>query len=222
MQVSPDSEECVQMVSNWIGNCVRDHSSCQPLVRSENSFLPTRLLEIGNHESGLEFIRLRLNLELRSEKDVKYLALSHCWGNAIPEIATTTVATLASHLEGISAQNLTSNFKDICLLARKLGLKYVWIDSLCIIQDSMEDWSRESGLMGKVFAHAYCTIGAGWRQSEQRSGFLLDRPRKETAMAVLEDFVVQKDSKWGKVGSINRRVSWALGKRFVVSRRLYD
>ncbi|KAN0122779.1 HET domain containing protein [Hyaloscypha variabilis] len=105
--------------------------------------------------------------------DVKYLALSHCWGNGVPQYSTTTLDTLDTHLRGILTQSLTRNFEDICLLARRLGVAYVWIDSLCIIQDSIEDWTKESALMGKIFSHSY------W--DEVNTGFLASRSSKNEA-----------------------------------------
>jgi len=127
--------------------------------------------------------------------DVKYLALSHCWGNGVPQYSTTTLDTLDTHLRGILAQSLTRNFEDICLLARRLGVAYVWIDSLCIIQDSIEDWTKESALMGKIFSHSYCTIGAALppqfsttsaeQGDEVNTGFLASRSSKNVAMVTL-------------------------------------
>lgn len=197
--MNPHSEECIQKLATWIKDCVQNHRHCRPLVVSDEYFLPTRLLDVGSRESEFDSIRLILTSQLHSETNAKYLALSHCWGNAIPQSATTTMATLDSHLEAIPIHSLTDNFKDVCFIARKLGVKYVWIDSLCIIQDSIEDWTRESGLMGKIFSRSYCAIGAGQWQPQHDidvlsqqyqnnySGFLAARPPRATAMVVLEE-----------------------------------
>ncbi|KAH8646549.1 hypothetical protein BGZ60DRAFT_345568, partial [Tricladium varicosporioides] len=56
--------------------------------------------------------------------------------------------------------SLSPSFKDVCELAQRLSVHCVWVGSLCIIQDSSEDWTRESKIMGNIFSHSYCTIGA--------------------------------------------------------------
>jgi hypothetical protein len=66
----------------------------------------------------------------------QYVALSHCWGQAMPDAAKSTQATLQHHLAAIQLANLPLTFIDAILLTRALHIPYLWIDSLCIIQDS--------------------------------------------------------------------------------------
>jgi hypothetical protein len=72
--------------------------------------------------------------------------------------------TLASRYEamksGIPVWELSMNFADTVAVARKLGLRYIWIDSLCIIQDSPSDWDREAATMHEVYKYAEVTIAA--------------------------------------------------------------
>jgi Heterokaryon incompatibility protein (HET) len=61
---------------------------------------------------------------------------------------------------GISLGDLPQTFRDAIEVARRLNIPYIWIDSLCIIQDSIEDWNKEASLMSGVYGHAICNIAA--------------------------------------------------------------
>jgi hypothetical protein len=70
---------------------------------------------------------------------------------------------------------LSPTFADAVTVTKKLGVRYLWIDSLCIVQDSEEDWNQEASMMGEVYSCSYCTLAAS--SSEDSGGGLL-RPRK--------------------------------------------
>lgn len=69
-----------------------------------------------------------------------------------------TVRNVDSRVEGLSLSSLPPSFRYAAFLTRELGIRYLWIDSLCILQDSREDWVRESVQMGQVYSASYCTI----------------------------------------------------------------
>jgi len=99
-------------------------------------------------------------LPMKGEKG-HYLALSHCWGPSVSgERLITTKATLESRLKSIPLSKMPSNFFDATIITRKLGYRYLWIDSLCIIQDSCEDWETESANMGNIYTNASLTLAA--------------------------------------------------------------
>jgi hypothetical protein len=62
--------------------------------------------------------------------------------------------------KAIPVSSMPRTFQDALCVARSLKMKYLWIDSLCIVQDSQEDWHRESSLMNKVYRHSFCNIAA--------------------------------------------------------------
>lgn len=91
----------------------------------------------------------------------KYIALSHCWGNpSTSRIPTTTIATLSERKSTIPLSSLTKTFQDAIAVTQKLGIRYIWIDSLCIIQDSQSDWQNEVTKMCDVYRNAHLTIAA--------------------------------------------------------------
>jgi hypothetical protein len=88
----------------------------------------------------------------------QYAALSHCWGGSQP------LRTLTENLDdmktGIEWICLPNTFQDGITVACRLKILYIWIDSLCIIQDSKEDWEIESSKMWAYYNNAYITISA--------------------------------------------------------------
>jgi hypothetical protein len=96
------------------------------------------------------------HLYITGGEGADYVALSHCWGSGTP-LVTTTV-TLEDRQTVIQFNELSKTFKDAVNVTRRLGIRYLWIDSLCIIQDSKEDWAREASRMSDVYNNATVTI----------------------------------------------------------------
>ncbi|KAF4975744.1 hypothetical protein FZEAL_7521 [Fusarium zealandicum] len=88
-----------------------------------------------------------------------YASLSHCWARG-PKPIVTTSDTIAYRLKGITFTARPKTFGDAVLIARRLGLRYIWIDSLCIIQNSAEDWQIESSKMADIYHNSFVTIAA--------------------------------------------------------------
>lgn len=151
-EANTGSDAMVKQIQRWINTCQRDHPTCGA---SETSSLPARLIFVGNDaEPGA------LRLVQTSDKSplVQYLALSHCWGGA--HITTLTKQNYGDFTQHIDNDTLPRNFRDAIHVARRLGISYIWIDSLCIIQDSPEDWLKESQEMYVIFSNAMCTIAS--------------------------------------------------------------
>lgn len=111
------------MIRNWVSACLETHSECH----QEPAPLPTNVLDLSR---GAPF--------LTDGKGVKapYIILSHCWGTTAT--LRTTQATEAAHRQGIDEALLPATFRDVVNIARALKIRYLWIDSLCILQDSQE------------------------------------------------------------------------------------
>ncbi|EOD51854.1 putative het domain-containing protein [Neofusicoccum parvum UCRNP2] len=87
-----------------------------------------------------------------------YLTLSHCWGASLT--SKLTLSTLAQFRRAIPASALPRTYVDAIAVARFLGVRHLWIDSLCIVQDSATDWAAESGRMGAIYARSHVTLAA--------------------------------------------------------------
>ncbi|CAI0650020.1 unnamed protein product [Colletotrichum noveboracense] len=131
-----------------------------PLTVDEQRFKPTSLAKVqptsGSDEAGGDQGRVYLR-ETQGESG-EYAALSYCWGSGAPGLITTK--NHHSHLEGIEIHSLPSTIRDAIHAARKLDLQYLWVDRLCIIQDSAEDWAHEAALMCEVYSGATLTLSA--------------------------------------------------------------
>lgn len=114
--------------------------------------MPTRIIDVG--QSEIDEVRLCDHggpLEF-------YIALSHCWGKH-PLIRTLS-KNIDEHRREIPMESLPPTFREVISFARRLGIRFLWIDSLCIIQDDGEDWAREAAKMASVYQNAYLVISA--------------------------------------------------------------
>lgn len=145
------SPASLDSISSWLTECSASHATCKP----PESPLPDRVLEFSKSLRGKISVKLVEGLK----GNEPYAALSHRWGPSTPKYRTMH-DNLAAHLEGISWDGLPKTFQHAIEVALHLGLKYVWIDSLCIIQDSKEDWLVQSAKMCDIYQGAHVTIAA--------------------------------------------------------------
>lgn len=115
--------------------------------------LPSRLVDVGVEDS-----QARLCLAGNIPVDARYLTLSHCWGNKA--FSTLTRRNLETFSSGIPDVALSKTFKDAMKSTRELGFKYLWVDSLCIIQDNQTDWEQQARLMGNIYANSSLNLAA--------------------------------------------------------------
>ncbi|KAH8590957.1 heterokaryon incompatibility protein-domain-containing protein [Bisporella sp. PMI_857] len=145
-------EERLALASMWLEGCLASHGRCSPMPH-ENIRSPTRVIDVGSSDGS------RDPFLYTSNRDVtKWVTLSHCWGNVQP--LKTTIDNIASHQAGMPLGNLPRLFQDAIRVVRALGLQYLWIDSICIIQDSKEDWESEVSRMGDIYKHCLFMISA--------------------------------------------------------------
>lgn len=165
VESDPLNASTVTRIRQWIEICDKYHESCQT---KELPLLPTRVLDVGTSEES-ETVALVETLGKRGE----YIALSHCWG--MSNSFLTTRETREDMKRGFHLNQAPKTFVDAILVTRKLGIRYLWIDSLCIIQGDTRDWEIESSKMGGVYRNAYLTIAAS-NASGDEEGFLKSRP----------------------------------------------
>lgn len=127
--------------------CHDSHAQCS---NKDDGALPTRVLDVTGGA-----IKLVISDGLPQGK---YVALSHCWGASQP--LRTLKENIASHQQGIDPNALPQTFRDAITVTRYLEIQYIWIDSLCIIQDDSLDWEREAAKMADVYGLAYLVLAA--------------------------------------------------------------
>ncbi|KAI0871875.1 heterokaryon incompatibility protein-domain-containing protein [Hypoxylon argillaceum] len=143
------SEAAFARVSQWTGDCTQNHMCLKDYKLTP---LPKRVVHVGSSDST------QLRLYETNNELAKYMCLSHCWGTT--QVIKTTMATLQLYKDNISWSDLSTTFQHAITVARKLGVQYIWIDSLCIIQDSDDDWRTESSQMATIYQNSYLTVAA--------------------------------------------------------------
>lgn len=142
-------------IRDWIENCTANHPRCQLDISGGYVLnpprLPTRVINVRAHENDV-------SLFVSNGENANYIALSHCWGGA--SLIRTKKSSLQRYQQCIEYDNLSTTIQDAVYVARELGIQYLWVDSLCIIQDDEEDWSYEAKRMALVYEGAYFTIAA--------------------------------------------------------------
>jgi hypothetical protein len=211
----------LKVMREWL-RCCDDTHDCYP---KDLKSLPTRYLDVSGNDYGI--VRL-VNLGRGHTGSGKYAALSHRWGS--PQLHAkfcTYKSNIADLQRGFEITRLPKTFQDAVHVTRGLGLKRLWIDSLCIVQDDQDDWEAESKLMGHVFSSAYCTIAASCA-SGSSDGFLKSRPERTCVVMqgppgdgtycvceTIDDFHRDVDQ-----GELNQR-GWVLQERALSRRTIY-
>lgn len=117
--------------------------------------LPSRIIDVGQDIAG---VYTAPRVLITNGEHAEYLALSHCWGGDIAcKLTTINLDQFASRIPWTI---LPKNFQDAITVTRRLGFGYIWIDALCILQDSESDWSKESASMEQLYENATITISA--------------------------------------------------------------
>lgn len=112
------------------------------------------------------------------------MALSHCWGKS--HRVVTQKDNLEDHKRGIDITSLPLTFQQAILITQRLKLRYLWIDSLCIVQDDPQDWEREAAKMGGVYANSYLTIAADSSTDDSSGCFTTFEERKNLLYAAMD------------------------------------
>lgn len=112
-----------ERIKQLVDICVKSHDDCN---KQSTTFFPQRLIRVADDGS-------LPRLHISSGEEYDYVALSHCWGKF--PMLTTTTATLEERKSGIKWSELPKTFQDAIRVTKVLGIRYIWIDSLCILQD---------------------------------------------------------------------------------------
>lgn len=153
-------EEYGPLLDSWTKECNTRHTGCV----AKNPKLPRRVLDVGSKSKPC------LSLHCSSEEEVgQYVALTYCWGTS--HTPKTFGSNLAEHQHNINFDTLPRTLQDAVVVTRDVGIQYLWIDSLCIVQDDNTDWQAESSKMAAYYTNAYLVIAAA-QADDSTQGFL--------------------------------------------------
>ena len=155
---STSSQASFDTIQSWLTDCADNHPNCsKPHLGIDNCRpLPRRLLQVKDDRVILR--------EDHAQKRHPYACLSHCWGPSPRRIESTILKTKKATLEKFKSEvpweELTKTFRDAINICRRLNIDYLWVDSLCILQDSVDDWSQSATEVGSIYENALLTIAA--------------------------------------------------------------
>lgn len=210
-------EEGFETVGAWFGACVRGHGTCRlggegSLFKEEEVVeLPHRVLDVKGVRGDEGIIRLVETEIDDGERKGQYVALSHRWPVNPKEHFMTTRPMLEQRKRMIRVEAMPASYRDAVMVTRRLGVRYLWIDSLCIVQDDTGDWEREAALMGSIYHNSTVTVMAATQIKRQKgevggseqevdyskNGFLGKRKVTKEQVRVRLEYV---DEEWRKTG----------------------
>jgi len=153
------------LIAKWLQRCTTDHVNCRRSRAS--SYVPPRLIDTMSQPPRL------IISEAESETIAEYATLSHCWG-VKPQFLTLTADNIERFQFALPMQDIAKTFVDAIVLCRNIGFRYLWIDSLTILQQghgSQEDWTRHVAEMPDIYQHALFNIAAEWGASSESGLF---------------------------------------------------
>ena len=225
---NPLSEVCFRKISSWLRECTATHSAtqCRKKAVQKSSFMPMRLIAVGTGAAEPRIVEYQGNV-------ADYTALSYCWGSA--DILLTTTANLPERSHRLRWKHLPMVFRDAIVLTRALGIKYIWIDAICIVQDDAADMSRQLAQMAEIYHDALLVISADSASNADdrlfkerpRSFYLrtesLNQKRRASEVLVREDIdhdFLGGASTVGGDWPLARR-GWTLQERFLATRIIH-
>ncbi|KAI0532434.1 heterokaryon incompatibility protein-domain-containing protein [Xylaria digitata] len=168
------------LARQWLSQCSCAQTPCfASSSKTQRPPLPTRVLDVGNNGESTDRQDIILSLyESEPEETGHYVTLSYCWGES-PNTARTTKETLHEFQKEIPWKILPKTIQDAVAFVRLLGVRYLWIDALCIIQADVagahsDDFEREAVRMGAYYGNAICTVAAA-AASDSSQGMLQRR-----------------------------------------------
>lgn len=157
---------CFSLATDWLDKCSREHVECKK--QNSPAPLPTRVIDVGDSQT-------EPHLHVTEEGEVgAWAALSYCWGGESGFILN--ASSFSRFRRQIPLSDFPLTLRDAILVTRRFGLRYLWIDSLCIFQDDDDDWAIEASRMSSVYSSAAVTIAATSAETVN-SGFLDGRER---------------------------------------------
>ena len=140
---------CLEFLNSKIKKCNHHHQLC----RLEQALhLPRRVLDVSKNS-------VRLVDTTVCGLSGEYITLSYCWGPKEALLKTTT-ATIHEKMQQIEWHILPRTFQDAISITRELGIRYLWIDCLCIIQDDTLDWEMEAAKMAQYYSGGFLNLAA--------------------------------------------------------------
>jgi hypothetical protein len=180
---STRSSASFDFVRQQLKICQKYHQCAGQVKLEEKTDRPARLLDLEAFEQSSNLQLIDTPIPCPS-----YLTLSHQWGKGLLDAGKTMKENLEERRDKIVLDELPGNFQEAIEIARAVPIRYLWIDALCIVQNSREDWATESTKMSIIYADAVFTIAASvMLNGENRCFNLTSRSQMELEHPYVND-----------------------------------
>ncbi|KAJ8462455.1 hypothetical protein ONZ45_g17925 [Pleurotus djamor] len=199
------ADASLPIIEDWLLECNEKHSFCLPHTDG-GTYFPSRALDVSDALLGIVYLRDRKDIIARATSSSgdsddtgatiypPYLSLSHRWGD--PALILQLLSETENKFRtGIQLGEMPPTFRDAALLVKRLGYQYLWIDSLCIFQDSAQDWQKEAQSMADVYSHSLCNISAIAASFEPTEGLFC---RRKMSPQLLFPFRLRAEYVWSQ------------------------
>ncbi|KAI1414581.1 HET-domain-containing protein [Hypoxylon sp. FL1857] len=226
--IPSSTADAKNMWRHWFRTCSESHSNCINVEKKLQPLLPDRLIEIVDDGDDRLSWRMVHSSKITLTSNPRYTTLSHCWGKSQHlRLQTQNYSTIQ---EGQSDSDLPKTYRDALRVSLSLGIQFIWIDSLCIIQDDEADWKSQSPLMGSIYYNASCNIAATWGADGDDGCFRTGTPNADRQARItlyeqtgqLMEYDVVDTSTYSKDithGNLNTR-GWVVQERYLARRQL--
>ncbi|KAF2824701.1 HET-domain-containing protein [Ophiobolus disseminans] len=199
---STHSLECQNLTKQWLRQCTESHDRCN--ARAPGSWAPTRLLDVGTAKDDPIIL---VNGSTCLVDSQPYATLSHFWGRN--QIINARMDNIQEFHQGIQFATLPKTWRDAIYVARSIGIRYLWIDALCIIQDSAKDWQRESSMMSMLYRYGFINIAATGAASGNEGCFWDRDPRAVLSTETTLEWIYPNERQTARYRVVPEARIWA-------------
>jgi hypothetical protein len=176
VDMSTMSSNSLRLGAIWIRDCLRSHSKCA-FYTDPLPTLPYQVLDVGPSDGSKDPF-----LSIGERRIGRYATLSYRWGDN--STFTTTCGNVVEYQRNISPSTLTKSLHNAIHVTRELNIRFLWIDSLCIVRDSQLDWEQQSAMMSDIYRNSLVTISVNVENAAE-DGFLVENDPSESQQYLL-------------------------------------
>ncbi|KAI1655701.1 HET-domain-containing protein [Daldinia decipiens] len=210
------TQEAFDRAAGWLSHCMEFDEPCNP---PDKNFAPRRLLNVRHRDQiGEPFL-------FEPKEPTAYACLSYCWGTDIGDVLRTTTSNINDHYKEVPLGSMPKSLRDAVMVCRGLNILYLWVDSICIIQDDRDAWYQDASIMDQIYLNSQVTISA-LEPSSCKTGFLGKQKfglpgwqYEITSLVTSEEFIVRPGVSRSEECSLDKR-GWCLQEAVLSHRRL--
>ncbi|CAG8981774.1 hypothetical protein HYALB_00004716 [Hymenoscyphus albidus] len=191
----------IALAAYWLHQCWSTHPECpSPNILSQRwPILPKRVVDLTEYQtpySSNSKVKVFDTCGLRGA----YVALSYCWPSTPKRSSILTRETPSDFTNGVLSCNLICEIQEACTITKGLGIQYLWVDALCIVQGRGGDWHIQANKMPSIYKNAVLTIASGGQTSlaeaSRETEFIVKPADNRYSQLPLKDWSQERIHEW--------------------------